>query len=395
MNRVVTVLRKELREMFRDKRVRSGAFVMPVFMIVLFVQIFGMIEDKVSQPQAPTIAVVDPGIDAIAKTLAGDKSGKTIVVNTREEGVRLVQKGKAKLLVEFGPDFAKQVETGRAEITATYDPTEPLSGMALGAFKEKIKSASDARLRDVLASHQVDPSMSEPIKVRIKETSRPKGLGGSSMVNLLPYFIVIWAFYGGMSIVSDLVAGEKERGTMETLLVSPVRRREVALGKYLALAVVCLLSSLTAVVGIVLVGVTKFGYAGRLFPTGLSISFSSLAAMTLTLVPLVLLMAGILISVSAAAKNMREAQTYLTLVSFIVIMPAVFSQIIGFTDMQNALWVKLVPVLGSAVSLKEALLSKTDWPGLFAGMAVCGVLAAAFYAFSVNLFERESIVSRS
>ncbi|MBS1714415.1 MAG: ABC transporter permease [Armatimonadetes bacterium] len=395
MNRIMTVFRKELREMFRDKRVRSGAFVMPVFMIVLFVQIFGLIEDKVSRPQTPKLAIVDPGIDSVAKTLSGDKSGQTTLVKTREEGVRLVERGKAKLLVEFGPDFEKNVTEGRAKITATYDPTEPLSGMALGAFQEKIKRANDARLREVLSSHDVDPSMAEPIRVTVKETSRPKGLGGSSMVNLLPYFIVIWAFYGGMSIVSDLVAGEKERGTMETLLVSPVRRREVALGKYLALALVCLLSSLTAVVGIVLVGVTKFGYAGRLFPTGLSISFASLAAMTLTLLPLVLLMAGILISVSAAAKNMREAQTYLTLVSFIVIMPAVFSQIIGFTDMQNALWVKLVPVLGSAVSLKEALLAKTDWPGLFAGMAVCGVLAAVFLAFSVSQFERESIVSRS
>lgn len=395
MKRALWVFRKETREMFRDKRVRTGAFIMPVFMIIMFVELFGMINEKVSKPQKQNFAIVghvqDQASDMLLKTVAG----KLVTVNSVADGVKMLQKGDVKLVIEVKSDLDSKGLAKQVQLTATYDPTEPLSQIALATLREPIEAINKEGLKRILKENGVPESASEPIKFESKEAEKPKGLGGSSMVSLLPYLIVIWAFYGGFSIVSDLVAGEKERGTMETLLVSPIKRSEAAMGKYLALVLVCFLSSMMSLVAILAVGALRIGNTAGLFPTGMSISLSGIAAMFLALVPLVLFFAGILMSVSAVAKNMREAQTYLTLVSFVVVMPAVFSQFLGFTGMQNAAWVKWTPVLGNAVCLKEALLGKTDWPGLMSSVTLCTLLAAVLLVVTIRLFNRETILSRS
>lgn len=389
------MFRKEFRETFRDKRVRTGAFIMPIFMIVLFVMVFGMIEESVTKKEKQAFAVVGTTLDPAAQKLTDVLAKDIVHVKSREEGVKLLQRGKVKLVLDFHEGLDHMGNDGHAMISAVYDPTAPLSQIAIGTLKASVEALNKEALRVVLSDAGLPKSAAEPIKVETKEAEKPKGLGGSAMAGILPYLIVLWAFSGGISIVADLVAGEKEKGTMETLLVSPVKRREVAFGKFLALALVCFTSSAMSLVAILVVGVLKPGSAKSMFPTGIAVSFPSIVAMILAIVPLVLFSAALLLSVSAAAKNMREAQTYLTVVNFAVIMPAVFSQILGFTGMQNAMWVKWTPILGNAVCLREALLSKTDWAGLAASMVSCSMLAIVFLLIAFRLFERETILSRT
>ena len=113
------------------------------------------------------------------------------------------------------------------------------------------------------------------------------------------------------------------------------------------------------------------------------------------LLPLVLFFASLLIYVSASAKNICASQTYLTLVNFIVIMPAIFSQFIGFTGVENSAWVRWTPILNSAIALREALLSKLTLCHLGSSVGVSLVLAVAMMAVAFYLFNREQILSRS
>lgn len=395
MNRWLWVFRKETREVFRDKRVRTGAFIMPIFMIFMFAQIFGVIESSVKKPQKGKFAVVGTEMDRTMKRITEDNSEDVVYVKSREDGVKLLQKGDVKLVLDAGKGLEQADENGQSTLKVVYDDSAPLSQISLGKMKASIDVMNRQSLSLKLAATGLSPAAAEPIKVEASEAEKPKGLGGSPMAGILPYLIVLWAFSGGISIVADLVAGEKEKGTMETLLVSPVKRSEVAIGKFFALAVVCFVSSGISLVAILGLGMLKIGASKSMFPTGVSISLPSILAMLLAIVPLVLFSSGLLLSVSAAAKNMREAQTYLTIVNFAVIMPAVFSQILGFTGMQNAMWVKWTPILGNAVCLQEALLAKTNWPGLMATVLVNTVLAALCLAICIRLFNRESILART
>lgn len=182
---------------------------------------------------------------------------------------------------------------------------------------------------------------------------------------------------------------------METLLISPVHRSQIVLGKFLSLSAVCFVSSLTTLVGVVIVGSLKFELTEALFPTGLHLSLLSIVEIGAILIPLVMFFAGVMLSVSAFAKNVREAQTYLTLVSFLVIMPAIFSQFIGFTESQNALWVRLTPILNSAIALKEALVGKLEFVPFLMTVGTSLALAAIAIWVSFWLFSREQILART
>lgn len=219
-------------------------------------------------------------------------------------------------------------------------------------------------------------------------------MGGSMIVGMLPYFIVIWAFFGGFSVAGDLVAGEKERGTLETLLITPALRGQIALGKFLALSLVSLLSALTSLVGVLVVGTLRLPMTAELFPKGQIVPLPSIVVIFAILIPLVALFASVLLAVSSRSRNMREAQTKLTSVSMIVTMPAIFSQFIGFTDMGKAAWVQFTPILNSSVAIRSALLGKNDWGFHLSTITVSLVLALLAFRFAVKAFDREEVLSR-
>jgi sodium transport system permease protein len=385
---------KEAREMLRDKRVVNAAFVAPVFMIILFVLVFGLIETKVKRKPDLRLAFVRDAGNPLIEALEKSGEVKVTLVDSVQEGLGLMDEGKVRAVVEFGPDFAAALGRGDAKVTAHYESTEPLSSIAMAAVRGIVEQMNKESARTVMSQNGIDRKLAEPIAFEQKDVQKQEGLGASMIVSLVPYLIVLWAFYGGFSTVTDLVAGEKERGTMETLLVSPVTRNQVALGKFLALSVICLVSSLTTLVGVLAVGLLKLDLTKALFPSGLDVSFLAVVEMFGVLIPLVVLFASMLIAVSAYAKNAREAQTYLTLVSFVVLMPAIFSQFIGFTGAKDEAWVRLTPVLNSAVALKEALLDELALDDFLMTVGVSLVLGLLMLKVAFWLFRREQILTR-
>ena len=394
MRPALLVFMKEAREMARDRRVVNAAFVAPVFMIMMFIVLFGFIETKVSKKQSLEMAFVKDSSNPMVANLEKAKDVKVTLVDDVAKGLALMKDGKVRAVVEFSPHFEQGLADGTASVTAHYDSTEPLSSMAMGAVRGMVDQMNKESAREVLKAKGVSEKLAEPVRFKQKDEQKAEGLGGSIIIGLIPYLVVLWAFYGGFSTVSDLVAGEKERGTMETLLISPISRSQVALGKFLALAAICLLSSLTTVVGVLLMGFIKLDLTKAMFPSGFHISFLAVLGLLAVLLPLVMMFAGMLLAVSAYAKNVREAQTYLTLVSFVVLMPAIFSQFIGFTGAQKELWVRLTPVLNSAVAIKEALLNELELGPLLMTAGVSLVLAMLVLRVAFWLFGREQILTR-
>jgi sodium transport system permease protein len=394
MGIVLHIFSKELREMFRDKRVISNALISPIVLIVLMLMLFGMLQRTLSDEATVRLHVVKPSspstfVDGLRKA----PKLKIVEVANREQGRRLVESGDAEVVLDFAADFDALIATGQAKVIALYDEGRPRSAIALGAFRDAIREANSRALRQVLETKGVPPDLSEPIKLTPENVARNEAAGGP-LPSLLPYLIIIWAFYGGFSIVSDMVAGEKERGTLETLLISPALRWQIAIGKYLALCVVCLLSSLTTLVGVAAVAALPIPVTSGLFPDGFGISATGFLAIAAVLLPLVALFAGVLLIFSAIAKNMREAQTYLTLVSFVVLMPAVFSQFIGFTGFDQSPAVAWTPILNASVVIRDALQAKVDVTRTAITAVSSLALSALAVIYVVSLFRREAILTR-
>ncbi|MGV3618307.1 MAG: ABC transporter permease [Fimbriimonas sp.] len=389
MSPVLQVFRKETREMFRDKRVRSAAFIGPIVLIVMVTMLFGFVFGSIGKKENQKVHVVKTDApEAVALRSTGIQ---VIEVPDVKAGEELIKKSQARLVLDFqkaGPD-------GQTRVDAYLDPKSQPGQIALGTVQAYFGGLNRQSLGAVLQERGIPASVQEKIKIERKEVAiGEKGGASDFIVGMLPYLIVIWAFYGAMSIAGDLVAGEKEKNTLETLLITPTRRTDIVLGKFLALGLVSLLSSLSSLVGLAGVAILKLPGADIMFKGGTGLSPTAALIIILVMLPLVALFSAILVAVSSYARNPREAQTYLTQVSFIVIMPAMFSQFIGFLDAGSAFWVNFVPILNAANNMRLALLGKPDFVGAAATVAISLVLAIGALYFTVKLFNREEVLVR-
>lgn len=387
---------KEIRETFRDRRVISGAFVGPIFLMFLFVFAFGTIETTLKKPKAPLIHVVRPvQASAFLDELRANPALRVQEVATLEAGQGLLREGKARLILDLSPSFETDLaEHKAATISALYDPNEVLSTIALRTFQELVNIKNRSALDQTLRVAGIPVEAAQPIVLKTTELAHDEALGGSMLIGMLPYLIVIWAFYGGFAAVSDLVAGEKERTTLETLLITPVKRFHVAMGKFLALSLICFASSLSSLVTVLLIGASGTSLARSVFPDGMNLTPLAVIAILAILLPLVAFFAGTMLAISAYAKNTREAQTHLTLLSFIVLIPAMASQFIGFTDWAKERWVSFVPILNSSNAIRSALLGRVEPVDLAATVATSLLLGAIGIYLAVRLFEREEVLAR-
>jgi sodium transport system permease protein len=383
------IFMKELREMFRDKRVRSGALVTPVILVFSILLLFGFIIDTLARPENMKLSIIGSG--PLVEQLKAAKVTVDVIPSVAEAEAK-IRAGKARLVLEMPSEGAapgKQVV-----VRAYYDDKDEKAQIQIAQTRAIFSKLSSELLLQTLATEGLPKEAAEPIKFEEKPIKVGSEQGASDFViKLLPYIIVIYAFYGGMGSVGDLVAGEKEKKTLETLLITPVSRSDIAYGKFLALATLCLASSLSAVVGLLLAGVIKLKIFEKLFPEGLGVSALSLGLVVLVLLPAVVLFASLMLAISTRSKNLREAQTQLTMASLIVLMPAMFSQFIGLTDFANAMWVNTVPVLNTANAIRNVLLGKPELVPIAVGVVVNAVLGVIALAWAIRLFKQEAVLN--
>lgn len=390
------VFKKELKEFARDKRVLYSAILGPLILEVFLIALFAYLSASFTKEYAHKI-VIENGLNAEPFLSALRESKKFQIVHL-ESGMtpqEALEKKEGRLLLRFPPDFKQSFEAGLApEVTAVYDPTEETAQIALAAVKEVYSTFASKYSIERLQMLHIDAKSLLPFVLHEEKLPVEKPFAGAWLVAFLPYLIVIWAFYGGFSIVGDLVAGEKERGSLETLLVAPISRQAIAFGKFSALATVSFASCLSALAGVFVMGVVPIQMTQKLFESGLTLSLTSAFAMAATIIPLVMFFAGVLLAVSTFARNQREVQSYLSLLSFVVLIPAIFSQIIGYTDIAGKLWVNFVPVLNSAGVMRDALLNKVNLTNLGLTTLTGVILAAAGLWLAVRLFSKEKVLMR-
>jgi sodium transport system permease protein len=389
VNTILQVYRKEVRDVLRDKRVRMTALFSPIFTMVLIVSLFGFITSQVTSAQKERIYIVK-GTTPIASALH-DQKLEIIEVPDVATGQKLIRDGTAKLVLNPLPPKPD----GQLEIEAYLDPKEQRAQIELSALQKALDIQNKSLLASVLRENHLPPNSDQKFRVVEKDVQvGEKGGAGEFILGMLPYLIVVWAFYGGIGMATDLVAGEKEKNTLETLLISPAVRTHVVLGKFLALSTVCLCSSLSSFIGIALAVSLKLPGSSTLFKDGLGITPSAFAVTLVVLVPLVATFASLLLALSSFARNSRESQTYLAQLSLLVTMPALFSQFIGLTDAGRSLWINFIPVLNTANNIRSALMGKTDPTAVLLTVVVSLVIALGALSLTVHFFNREEVVLR-
>jgi sodium transport system permease protein len=224
--------------------------------------------------------------------------------------------------------------------------------------------------------------------------SSPSQAAGNSFLSFfLPYILITMSLTGGLSAALDTSAGERERKTLESLLLTPAPRSQVLIGKILAVSAISLAAALAAI-GSMLIALSqiRFGQAGGTLPVHLSVAAAAV------MVWLAILLAGsfssLTITLGTLARSFRQGQAYATPLYFITIFPA--SIVLFIPDFNPSLAYYLIPILNAVLVLRDAIVhGAADWLNLAAtslSLALTGVLC---FFLALKLFTREALLVRS
>jgi len=388
------VYRKELRDMLRDKRTIRSMVIIPVIAFpLLFWGISKVMTSVMGEAATETAPIMVNGGTNSPKVLAALRKLPGIqLLPYQDDAKQEVSDKKIRAVVEI-PNGIDTVATGSQskQVSIGYYENDVKSEMTRDKLQKFFDDYRDGVARAALIARGMSPEILEPFKVQVKNVAPPAKVSAAIFGGWIPYLIIIFSFTGAMYPAMDLTAGEKERGTLETILSSPVSRTDLVIGKFLMV--------MTASVVTAVLSLASVGFAGRHMMSGaqqqtmnLSISPSTVIAVAVILLPLTVLFASMLLAVALLAKSYREAQTYVSPLVFVAIAPAIIGALPGVElNWKTA----LVPILNTSLVSKEVIGGTYHWTTMLMVFGMTCVYAAISLGAAIYMFNREDVLFRT
>ena len=395
------VYRKELIDSLRDRRTLISMIVVPLLLMPLLTIGLGVVMVKqVGQAREEIPAVMILGGDDSPKVRAELGKLKDIqIVPEKSDYADEISSKQIRAAVEIPKRFDANLAAGEPMSVKIYMYEGELkSGFGADRLQKFFRDLRDRAIRERLLARQLPENLIRPFDIRQQNVAPPEKVSGAILGGLVPYFVILLCLTGAMYPAMDLTAGEKERGTIETILCSPVSRTHLVLGKFL---MVLTASVATAVLSLssmaVSFGVGKKMLSGMVNGAGdaaLQITMTGRAVVSVffMVLPLAVLFSAALLAIALFAKSFKEAQSYISPLMVLVVLPAVAAVLPG-VELNAAL--ALVPVLNTSLVSKEIMTGTYHWKYIALIFASSCVYAAAALAIAVKLFQREDVLFRT
>lgn len=375
---------KEMRQAVRDRRT---VFITVVFPLAFYPLLFGLMGNLVRQEGArladftPHVLVVGEE-NGLVQALTGSTDLSVRPAPNLAAGREAVQQGMAHAFVEVRR-VPERGELGYA-ITLHVDGSRPEAQVAVTKVKAFLQAYFQRVVISRLGDLGVDPQMLEPpFSIAIADIAGEDAPGNTILIRMLPYFLILSILSGAMGFGAEITAGEKERGTLATLLVSRLTRAEIVLGKFMAVLAVSLTTTLLSAIGLIL-GIQSFAGPG-------GIPAQAAAWTVALLLPLAMALSALVLIVGSFARNQKEANAYLLPLVMLVVLIGV-STMIGTTDPRGA--ELAIPIAGPMAALGRALAGTLTGADVGWASLSSAALAALLIALAVRLFRSEGVLFR-
>jgi sodium transport system permease protein len=338
-----------------------------------------------------SLSSLDPAWLAIAKF-------KVKVVWLTEASFEALEQRKADVILRARPDFYRRIEDGdaglaqpRPALEVLARPDDDYSKQAVQRLRPLLEHWKDELRRVRLVRQGLDPQFDDPFDIRepLTPPARPETIF-DLVVRLFPFMLVMWSLAGALYPAVDVCAGEKERGTMETLLITPAGREEIVLGKFFTIWV---FSAASALLNLISMGITTWQFAGHL-PQG-SIPIPALLWCVVLSLPLSALFSAISLAIGAYARSSKEGQYYL-MPLFLVTMPLIFLTLAPGVELNP--FYSLVPVTGVALLMQRLMtataLDQVPWLYFVPVLAPMGLYSWLALRWAIEQFKREDVLFR-
>ncbi|TFE01344.1 ABC transporter permease [Jeotgalibacillus sp. R-1-5s-1] len=343
---LLNIFKKEMKDSFRDRRTLLLTVILPIVMMTGLVLFY---ENLVSDGSDETYTLaVDQSIPT--EVTSGLEQMGNIELITSDSPEEMVREGEALAALSFDETFTTRVENGEpAEAVLTGDSFSQNASILMNMVTTVLTQYEQVIVAERLEAAGTDLSMIEPFVINQQELSQ-ENTNVNLIAMLIPLILSIAIGVGASPSAADLFAGEKERKTMEALLMTPVNRMNLLTAKWLTIASI---GTITGIITLAVVILEIFLLTENL-KGALSLSDNAvpvIAAALLTTVMFAMFTATLLMIASIAGKTVKEAQSYATPVTMISIFPLMIITGIGVNELTNTHF--MIPVLNIFTILKE------------------------------------------
>lgn len=380
------VLRKELIDGFRDRRSILSAAVPLAIIPLLLLFSFDALSDELEQARRIKVPVAGAEHAQALIDWLDQQWGVEIEAGISQPLIA-VREGEHDFVLVVPEDFGTSFEEARsAELEIVVDSSETGTRLAVSRLRTLIRAyagqVSDLRL----IARGVSPELIRPVTVETIELQSSQERAAVTFM-FIPILLLMTAFIGGQQIAIDSTAGERERLSLEPLLLNPVPRLSIIGGKWLAaLSFAGASLVMTTIMLMIVLDISPMQRVGIDLDIGL-VEFGSMLA---TVLPLAMFGSALLLSVSTLARSYKEAQTY---ASFLVLAPMLPMMLSVGSPIEPSQWKFLVPLLGQHILLTDVLEGKNPEPlSLAIASAATVAVAIGFLAVTAHQFRRERIV---
>ncbi|HAJ32908.1 MAG TPA: hypothetical protein DCK79_06005 [Candidatus Atribacteria bacterium] len=389
------IFTKELVGTIRDKRTIIAMIIIPlIFYPLLFAGIgyFSKI-GSIKSEEADSKIVIRGAEFAPQLVKYLQDSEKIKLLTIEDDSPAKLRNGDIQAVLVVPPDFKYKIEQGEpGKLILKYDTTEAKSVIAKQRINQVIEKYKGEILLQRLSRLDLKEEFLTPLILQEENIATAKKMTGSFLAVLLPYLIIILIFTGAMHTAVDITAGEKERGTIATLLVSQISRLEIVLGKCFAVMLISFTSMILGLLGLTLAFLSGASIAGGIEGVQFGISINTIFLLFLVLFPLVGLASAALVMVGIFARNIREASSYITPIYMLTIFLGIISISQGM-ELTGKMF--LIPVLNSSFVFKEILMGKIYWNHIITTFSANMVITGLALLGATRLFNKEEVLFRS
>jgi sodium transport system permease protein len=373
----LTIYLKECRESLRDRRVLLnslliGPLLAPLLFVIILRTTLAKELDRAQQP----LPVVVIGAQYAPNLISALRQQGLVPLPPVTDVENAVRRQQIELALRIGEHYAEDWEAGRpAQVEIIYDSSRRDGNGQVARLQNILNYYSRRTSAMRLMTRGIAPAIGTPLIVATRDQATPAARG-ALLFAMLPYFLILTSFMGGMWLSIDSTAGERERQSLEPLLANPVARAQILLGKLGAAATFSFVS--------LTLGLIAFSAAATLLPAqrmemSLDVGPHAIAVILPLMIPLVLLIVVSQMLLSAFAKTYREAQTYLGVLQLLPVIPSVLLSIMPIAP---TLWLYSLPLIGQQLAIMQILRGEAlQLPALLlCTLTTLAALAIVFWA---------------
>ena len=391
---VKTIFKKEMLDTVRDKRTLVMMIGVPVLLypVLLIVGMQGaLIQHATLEETVSKISLDTAEPDIVRAWLDDIEMIEIVETSTATEDLNA---GTLDAVIRIADPIADNLAAGKSiKVDIQYDSTEFTSVDAAGRLRSGLEKDSEALLDTRLADLNLGRDYILPLQIDREDMAPPAKTTGNLLGTILPVLMVVMLALGAFYPAVDVTAGEKERGTFETLLSTPTTKLEIVTGKFVT---VFLLAMITGLLNLGSMAATFVFMAQQLKPVlGDAVQFdiqfppSAIIAFLFIMIPLAFFISAVMMAIAVMARSFKEAQNYVTPFFVIITMPALFASMPG---VKLTGVTQFIPIANVILLFRDMMTGKAAFESTFAVFLTTAVFAALALQFAAWLFQREEVV---